>query len=251
MVMKRILSFLTVLLLGMFLLNAEEFTTGGVYVHSATQNQTCNLISKTTNHVEQLVFGKTYRLETDVMEIKTKAEETVTFAFSTGLQAKVAPNSTFSIDAFNQLVANNESQPAALKAEYAITALSLLDGDVEFLCPKLDTNSQCILQTPLVNITLAEGKLSVRSNPKYVILNAIEGGVTVVDSKNKRTFIDKGNLGLIIPYPGREGEIMVTQRPISPDELQKITNSIEQLENQKKDVLFVVMDKKVVGVRLK
>jgi hypothetical protein len=239
------------LVLGITILNAEEFTTGGVYVQVATTNSICNLIGRTTNHVEPLIIGKTYRLETDLMEIKTKIGETIILALSTGLQVKVSPNSSFSVDTFNQLVVNNESQPALLKSEYAITALSLLDGDIEVICPKIDTNSQCILQTPLVNLTLTKCKLSIRSNLKYVILNAIEGGVTVVDSKNKQTFIDKGNLGLIIQYPGREGEIMVTQKAISPDELQKTTKSIDELENYAKEVLFVVMDKKVIGIRLK
>ena len=58
-------------------------------------------------------------------------------------------------------------------------------------------------------------------------------------------------MGLIIQYPGREGEIMVTQKAISPDELQKTTKSIDELENYAKEVLFVVMDKKVIGIRLK
>lgn len=249
--MKRFMAFFMILLVGATMLSAEEFTTGGIFVQNATTNLSYTLLSKTTNLVEQIVVGKTYRLDTDVMEVKTKVGESLSLALSTGLQLKVLPDSTFSIDSFNQLVVNDEGQPSTLKAEYAVTSLSLMDGEIELICPKLDTNSQCILQTPLVNVNLAEGRLSIKANPKYVILNAIEGGVVVMDSKNKKTVIDKGNLGLIIPYPGKDGQIMVTQKAISPEELEKLTTALSDMAKTQKDVLFVVMDKKVVGVRLK
>lgn len=245
------MTFFIILLLGATMLSAEEFTTGGIFVQSTTTNLSYTLLGKTTNAVGQLVVGKTYHLETDALEVKTLTNETVSFSLSTGLQIKVKPNSTFSIDGFNQLVVNEETQPAVLKADYAVTSLFLMDGEIELVCPKLGANSQCVLQTPFVNVNLAEGKLVIKSNPKYVILNAIEGGVVVVDSKNKKTVIDKGNLGLIIAYPGREAEIMVTQKAISSDELVKMTKSLDELAKIQKDVLFVVMDKKVVGVRLK
>ena len=240
-----------VFLLGASFLTAEEFTTGGIYVQVASENQTCNFISKDTNFVEKIVVGKTYRIEADVMEFKTKATDSIDLALSTGLQIKVNPNTTFSIDSFNQLIVNDESQPAAIQAQYSVTALSLMDGEVELIAPKFDTNSQCILQTPLVNVNVAEGRLVVKSNPKWVMLNAIEGGVTVVDSKNKTTFIDKGQMGLIIQYPGRDDQIMVTQKVISPDELDKMTASLNKLATHSKDVLFIVIDKRIVGVRLK
>jgi len=249
--MKRLLTYFMVLLLGGSMLTAEEFMTGGIYVQNAPAAFSYTLLSKTTNLVQQLVIGKTYHLETDVMEFRTKANEEVALSFSTGLQLKINPSSTFSVDAFNQLVKNNESQPATLQGEYSVTALSLMDGEVELIAPKFDTNSQCILQTPLVNVNVAEGRLVVKANPKWVMLNAIEGGVTVVDSKNNKTFIDKGQMGLIIQYPGKNDQIMVTQKAISPEELYKMTASLNKLALNSKDILFIVFDKKVVGVRLK
>lgn len=251
MFMKKNLIFLMVLLLGINLLLAEEFTMGGIYVQLATENQSCNFISRTTNIIDQLKVGKTYHLGVEVMEIKTKANESVTLVFSNGLILRVQPNSIFSIDSCNQLVVNYEDQPSALKSEYSITSLSLMEGDVELICPKFDIHSQCILQTPLVNVNLNQGKLSIRANPKYVMLNTIEGAVTVIDSKNKSNVIDKGNLGLIIPFPGRENEMIVTQKTISPDELRRVSISITDLEKAKQNVFFAIIDKKIVGIRLK
>lgn len=248
--MKRFL-YLIVLLLGINFLYAEEFTTGGIFVQRASSNLTCNFISKATNSTDRVVVGKTYLLDSDIMEIKTKTGEDASLLFSTGLQLRILPESTFSIDAFNQLVLNDKSQPSVLEAEYSVTALTLMNGELEIISPKFDTNSQCILQTPLVNVNLTEGRLLIKSNPKYLMLNVIQGSVTVIDAKNKKTVIDKGSMGLIIPYPGREDEIMVTSKPISLSELSKITQSIEQIEKQRKNVMFIVMDKKVVGVQLK
>jgi hypothetical protein len=249
--MKKVMTFFMVLLLGVSMLTAEEFTTGGVFVNAASTNLSYNLIGKTTNMVGQIVVGKTYRLESDIMEIKTKAGESVSMVFSTGLQSRVSPESTFSVDSFNQLVVNDVGQPQVLKAEYAVTALTLMDGELEVICPQVDTNSQCVIQTPLVNVNLAEGRLVIKSNPKYVLLNAIEGSVTVVDSKNKKSVIDKGQMGLIIPYPGRNNEIMVTTKAISPGELEKLTKGLNEMALAKKDVMFAVIDTKIVGIRLK
>ncbi len=245
------MTYFMVLLASISMLTAEEFTTGGIYVNSASTNLSCNLLSQTTNLMQQIIVGKTYRLETEVMEFKTKVGEELSLSFSTGLQVGVLPKSTFSVDSFNQLVKNDASQPSTLQAEYSVTALSLMEGEVNLICPKMDTNSQCILQTPLVNVNLAPGRLSVRANPKWVILNAIDGAVTVVDAKNKKTVIDKGQMGLIIQYPGREDQIMVTSKAISPEELTKITTSLDTLEKHGKDILFIVLEGKVVGVRLK
>lgn len=249
--MKKLSCFLAVLLLGLSFLRAEEFTTGGVFVNSASTNLSYNLIGKHTNVLQQLIVGKTYHLASDLMEVKTVTGQRAALAFSTGLQVGIAPDSTFSVDSFNQNVKNDVLNPEELQADYAITTLSLLDGEVELICPKMDTNSQCILQTPFVNVNLAEGRLCIKSNPKYVMISAIEGSVTVVDSKNKKSVIDKGQLGLIIPYPGRDGEIMVTTKAISPEELDKTTKSLNTLALHSKDVLFIVLDKRIVGVRLK
>jgi len=126
-----------------------------------------------------------------------------------------------------------------------------MTGDINLICPPLNTNSQFIVQTPLVNVNVAQGRLSIRSNPKYVIINAIEGNIVVIDSKNKKNIIDKGNLGLIIPYPGRDHDIIVTQKAISDEEFNKINKDFVELENLKKEVIFTIIDKKVVGVNMK
>lgn len=247
----KFFSVLAVLLLGLRLLSAEEFTTGGVFVHSATANLSYRLLGKGTNFVDKLTVGKTYRADKEAMEVTTKDKDSTTLLLDNGLAVRVEPNSTFSVDAFNQMVMNYEDQPSLLQNDYSVTSLSLLDGQIEVISPVLNTNSQCIVQTPLVNVNVAHGKLSIKSNPKYVILTAVEGDVVVMDSKNKRNVIDKGNLGLIIPYPGREGEIMVTQKPVSEDDGKRLMSTMAELERQNKEVVFIIEEKKVVGIRLK
>jgi hypothetical protein len=248
--MKRFVSFLAALLL-VICIHAEEFSTGGVFVNSASPNLEANLVGKTTNLVEKVIVGRTYYVDADVWELRTKAGESATLNLSNGVQINVDPSTTFSVDSFNQMVSNFESEPSTLSAAYSVASLSLLDGQVEIVSPKQDTNSQIILSTPFVNVNVAAGRISVKSNPKYVIISALEGSVVVVDTKNKKSIIDKGNLGLIIPYPGRDSEILVTQKPIASEDLQKLSKIGTALEQQSKDVLWVVAYKKVVGVRLK
>jgi hypothetical protein len=249
--MKRFLAFFIVLLLGVTTLTAEEFTTGGVFVYSAPPNVSYNSIGRSTILTEKVVVGKTYRVESDVLEFITKESESILFGLSNDILVRVLPQSTFSIDAFNQLVENYDSQPSKLQPQYSIASLTLLDGNIDIITPKFDQYSNCILQTPLANIILKEGKFSIRSNPKFIIVNVLEGQVVVIDAKNKSSTVEKGRMGLIIPFPGRDGEVMVTEKAISPEEIKKLTDSVNEIESIKSDVLFIVADKKVVGVRLK
>jgi len=248
--MKRFMSFLLALALGMFVLTAEEFTTGGIFVHSATEGLNYNLVGQTTTLTERVHVGQTYRLETDIFEFITK-NDTVVLEFSTGLLARVREDSQFSVDAFNQLVVNYEEQPSLLRSQYAITTLSLLNGELEVMAPKVDANSQCVVQTPLANVILTGGKYTIKSNQKYIIVNVIEGSATIMGLDEKTTVIDKGTMGLVIPFPGKSGEIMVTSKGISPEEAKKLTNNLKELEALRGNVVFAVVEKKVVGIRLK
>jgi hypothetical protein len=248
--MKRFMNILLALTFGVFALTAEEFTTGGVFVHSTTGNLHYNLVGQTTAQTEKAIVGKTYRVEADVVEFVTSNQNAV-LGFSTGLLVKVKENTEFSIDAFNQLVVNYEDQPSILQAQYAITTLSLLKGEVEIVAPQVDEYSQCAIQTPLANILLTGGKYGIRADPKFIIINVIEGKAVVQGSDNQMTDIVKGSMGLVIPFPGRPNEIMVTQKGIAAGEISKFATALKELEGVRENVIFAVIDKKVVGIRLK
>jgi hypothetical protein len=207
-------------------------------------------VGQTTTLTERVHVGQTYRLETDIFEFVTK-NDTVALEFSTGLLARVREDSQFSVDAFNQLVVNYEEQPSLLKAQYAITTLSLLYGELEVIAPKVDANSQCVVQTPLANVLLTGGKYTIKANQKYIIVNVIEGSATIMGLDEKTTVIEKGTMGLVIPFPGKSGEIMVTSKGISPEEAKKLTRELASLETLRSNVVFAVIDKKVVGIKIK
>ena len=249
--MKRILSFLLALSLGMSVLTAEEFTTGGVFVHSATKDLSYNSVSQTTTLTEKIAVGQTYRIDADIFEVATKEVETMTLEFSTDLLVKVNPETRFSVDAFNQLIINYEDPPSLLKAQYAITTLSLSSGEVEVIAPQVDENSQCVIQTPLANVLLAGGRYSIKSNAKYTIVNVIEGKATIMGLDEKKSDIVKGQMGLVIPFPGKNDGIMVTSKGISPTELVELVKATDTLQLLQKNVVFAIIDKKVVGVRIK
>lgn len=247
--MKSILIFIMSLILCVSV-RSEEFSSGGIFIHSTMSNQNYNLIDVGSIKTNKLESGETYRLNTGVMEIST-GTNIVSLGMSDGVEVTIHPSSTFSIDAFNQSILNADAKPSILKASYSISSLSLMNGEIDVICPKMDDNSQVILQTPLVNIILSNGKLNIKSTQKYVMINVIKGSVKVMDSRNKVSVIDNGKLGLIIPYPGRDGEIMVTDRVIVNDDLTKMSKELNKLDVLKTNVLFVVLDHKIVGIDLK
>lgn len=249
--MKILLPFvLSVLLYGSVI--CEDFLTGGTFVENATENSKLTLIGQRTSETLPLVVGKTYSSDTDMMEFATRETQIINLRMSTGIRVRIHPSSEFRVDAFNQMIKNSDAQPELIvSSDYTIN-LALMNGEAFFIVPKYDSsNTMCVLQTPLANLELSGGKYFVKANQKFVICYVVEGSVGVFNPKtNKKDVIQTPQMAFIVPFPGEIG-VMVTSKGIDSGELLKQITTLKEIDSSVDSVIFAVIDKKIVGIKVK
>lgn len=212
-------------------ISAEDFLSGGIFVKSTTD----------TN----LTSGKTYFVEKNILEIKRPS----TLHLSSGHTIQIEPDSEFSIDSFNVVVQNENSQPALVRWTDVILSMTVLEGEVLIVAPQVNTNSSVVLSTQLSTIGLTGGEYKVKSTPKYDILYVIRGSVIVIDGENKSIYTS-GKMVLILPNPLDTNKLMVTEKMISMDDLSEISKQLGSLTGSD-NVVFAVINKKIVGINVK
>ena len=234
------------------ILHAEDFLSGGVFVKSATDQAMLNLVGQSQTISNKVVVGKTYFAGDNMLEIITKTNEVVDLQLSTGTQVRVSPLSEFRVDAFNQMVQNVDNEPELIRYSDYLLNMALMSGEAQFVSyPYNSPNTMCILQTPLANLELNGAKCFVKSNQKFVICYVVEGKVIIIHPKtNKKEEVKQGQMGFVVPFPG-EQTVMITSKSIEPGELLKQINTIKEVESSKDSVMFVVIDREIVGVKVK
>lgn len=249
--MKKILTLLlSALLCGSVM--CEDFLTGGTFVKSATDGSQINFVGQTTSETAKMVVGRTYSSEMDMLEITTAGTQTIDLQLSTGTLVRVHPSSEFRVDAFNQMVKNSDAEPELVVSADYILNLALMNGEAFIITPKYSSpNTMCVLQTPLANLELNGGKYFVKASQKFVICYVVEGSVGVFNPKtNKKDVIETPQMAFIVPFPGEIG-VMVTSKGIDSGELLKQINTLKEIDSSKDSVIFAVIDKKIVGIKVK
>lgn len=234
------------------ILHAEDFLSGGVFVKTATNDVLINLVGQSESIVNGAVIGKTYNPEDNMIEIITKTNQTMDLQLSTGTQIRVLPGSEFRVDAFNQMVQNVDNEPELVRYSDYLLNMSLMNGEAYIVNYSYNSpNTMCILQTPLANLELNGGKYLIKANQKFVICYVVEGKVAILHPKtNKKEEVKQGQMAFVVPFPG-ESSVMITSKSTEPGELLKQINAIKEVESSKDSVMFIVIDKKVVGVKVK
>ena len=230
----------------------EDFLNGGTFVKSAGKGSRVSLVGQTTSETLPMVVGRTYSSETDLLEIKTDGTQTIELQLSVGTQVRVHPSSEFRVDMFNQMVKNSDAEPELVDSTDYMLNLALMDGEAFIITPKYSSpNTMCVLQTPLANLELNGGKYFVKASQKFVICYVVEGSVGVFNPKtNKKDTIQTPQMAFIVPFPGEIG-VMVTSKGIDSGELLKQINTLKEIESSKDSVIFAVIDKKIVGIKVK
>ena len=234
------------------ILHAEDFLAGGVFVKNATDKVDLHLVGVSQTITNEVVIGRTYTAGDNMLEIITKTNEVVDLQLSTGTQVRVSPSSEFRVDAFNQMVQNVDNEPELIRYSDYLLNMALMDGEAQFINYSYNSpNTMCILQTPLANLELNGAKCFIKANQKYVICYVVEGRVNIFHPKtNKKEEVNQGQMGFIVPFPG-EQSVMITSKSIEPGEFLKQINSIKDVESSKDSVMFIVIDRKIVGVKIK
>jgi len=249
---------LLLLLVSLTLTQSEDFLPGGVYVieKGYTNQATLYLVGQSQSIGHFVIGGKTYSNDEASLEIITSTNATtgMDLQLSNGTLVRVNPGSEFRVDSFNQMVTNSDGQPETIKFSDYILNMAVMSGDAYVVSPPhASPNTMVIVQTPLANLELLGGKYLIKSSQKYVIAYVIDGDIAVLDSKtNKKEVVSKGQMAFVVPvaFP-TELKLITTSKSIEPSELSKQLLAVKDLESSSNSVMFVVIDKKIVGVKVR
>ena len=232
--------------------NAEDFINGAYYIKASPADLTFRWVGQSNTEIVPLKMGRTYSSEKNLFELITKDDQSVTLQLSSGLLVQVSPNSEFRIDAFNQMIADATIEPEILRAGDFILNISLMNGSAHIIAPKYSSsNTMCVLQTPLMNLELNDGKYHIKASQKFTFVYILEGHVGIFNNQsNKKTTEHAGTAIIIFPSPMKATETMVTKKSIEPDEFQKMSLNLQKVENLSPKMSFVVIGGKIIGIKL-
>lgn len=249
---KYIISLIIVSIVSIVSINAfaQDVINGGWYSISNSPSLKYTFISKKCESSNTLSVGFTYSLKDEIFESYTDKTQNAIFLYSNGVKCKQFPVSTLGVTSFFQTVESTNSIPLKLNPVSSTLALSLMSGEIDISVPtNKDTNSYIVtLQTQLSDISLMGGKYKIKSSDKFNIVYIVEGSVVVHD-KDKNLEYASGKMVLILPDPIKQFNTMITEKNLTSDDLKSIGDLNESTKSSF-DVLFTLIDGKVVGIKM-
>lgn len=248
--MKSLFSVL-VLFLALQLVSAEPVMTNGVFYANAPVE--CHLIAQDGSSVtNQLAAGRTYMVGNALAEMDV-TNVTDFYLAGVGL-VEAGTNSVFSLNLFDQEVANLEDTPC--KAQFGTHNVSVMlnNGDFSIIYPG-DTNSSFTVSTPLTSYELGGGKYFFRVSDKSVVAYVIEGTMQVHGDGKKVDKTDKGKLALAIPFTdpasGVSDKVISNIKAVAPEDSGRFTTPAAAAEKKWSDVQFFIVNGRVLGIRMR
>lgn len=211
------------------------------------------LLSSAQTNVNGVYVKNGKTVEVDTKSSHAYSENTsnipVILYFSNGLAAEVDTNSEFSVDEFVQGIYNTNSYPEKVKTGESSLTVSLNNGITYFVYPEDNTNSECIVSTPLVDVQLHKGSFYIVVTDNNILVITVDGSCDVGNKKDKKQ-ITAGNALLAIPnnIGILDSKISLNPQKMKPEVLNKLSATIKQLSNIQNHVIFVRIDGKIVAV---
>jgi hypothetical protein len=251
---------ITLMLSLCFCLNVFAQTDGYVTAYEFSDNLKYNVydVSKKAFITNKLETMKTYELAVNIFEINTVTNEFSTLFFANNTVVKVEQNSEFRVDLFNMMLKDTNAFPYKISVDSYNMNLSLMNGSAYFVVNK-GSNDSAMLQTPLSNFGLDTGKYWVQANQKFVLVFILDGTLDVYDNvTNKKNNIDSRNAILIRPIEGVAGKhaelfvdkVSISAKKATPEQLKDMLDVVGNLETIKKDIMFIMVNEKILGVKI-
>jgi hypothetical protein len=231
---------------------------GKFYVVSSTTS-TLDNIKNDKLTTTSLVVKQTYDCQNNIYTIVNTNNES-TLAFSADVIVKLNDNSKLNIDSFEQLFNNINELPDI--ASYTTTNLNLsLFGSAQFnVKSQFTEENPMIVSTSMASIVIKSGKFIIRSEEKSLLLIVLEGEAIVLDSisKHKQVVKDK-NMLVVVPAPKLQGRAaehikkqnMFSLKPLDDVDNKELTTEFTTLNDAQSNIKFIVVNKDVVGVKIR
>lgn len=233
-----ILSFILFVAVG---LNADMTNNGVFCVDTPCECRAILQNGATTTN--QLIAGKTYTVGNMLFEIL--ATNRTMFYFSSGLVIYVSPQSTMTINLFDQEVKNLDAQPR--KAEFGSHNLSLVFNKGTFFVayPSQDSNSTFAISTPLAMYQMNPGKFVFQISEQKSLVYVIDGMLKVHGDKTRIDLAKRGNKVITGQI---DTEVATTTRNINQTESKDISSSQSEIDTKSLNVQFYIVNGQVIGI---
>ena len=203
--------------------------------------------------------GKTLQSFETQIDYNTTNGVSQEMCFLNNVMVYVNENSQFSI---NQTYADYETPtlPSVIKLIKIKYTFSIMDGVVDIINDNTNNvDNNVVIHTPRINMTLNQGKFRVIADKDTTVVAVFNGSVDVLNVlEGKRVRILESNCGIItkhIPLSTKDANFYsvskstVSIKPIQVDDIDKLKITFSKLAESLKNVIFVVIDNKIYGVK--
>jgi hypothetical protein len=190
---------------------------------------------------DPLVVGKTYDVDKCAYDL-LPTNDTALIQFSNDLKVKVGTNTTFGINIFSQEVLNDGLQPQRLHVG-ASSLAATITGEGVFFYQNKDTNSSCVISTPVIDIELHVGRFYINTTETKTIVAVLNGSITAHTTKKSKD-ITEGNA--LIAQPNEIGILEDTiQMSVEKFKADKIKGAEDS--DGGKNIIFLRINGKTIG----
>jgi len=206
-----------------------------------------------------IVIGKTYQFNKCQLDFNTETNSFLDLALSDDTLIHIDEGSQFKFHTFLTSVENTDDLPTIARISNQNYICSLMVGMVDIV--NSSTNGTFLLQTPRITIVLKKGKYRVVVQGKTTVIAVLEGKSVIykiIESKELEikensfahvtTYFSLSGKGIDVLNNGRP---TANVRPIQLDDVDKIKSSCDDLTSSKSKILFSIVDKKVLGIKIR
>ena len=193
--------------------------------------------------------GKTVEIDKKVRRFTPTNSNEILY-FSNELIAKVYTDSDFTIDNFFQEVNNTNKTPEKAKFGEHNFASTLMNGTMIVTYSGGDSNSSCVISTPMTDIELHKGTFYFKVTENKVLVFVLDGSLKSYGDKKKENVVTAGYA--VVANPNDVGiledKISLGAEKVKPLVIDKLKEEAKDVINLKGTTLFSIIDGKIVGI---
>jgi len=194
--------------------------------------------------------GVTVVVDKSVHEILTTNNTDILY-FSNELIVKVNTNSDFMIDSFYQEVINTNSLPEKLKSSSCNFSGTLMKGSVIVTYTGGNENSSCIISTPFSTHELSKGTFYLQVSDSKEITITLDGELKTEGNNKGKATTPTGYAVISVNNDSSgitDSKISIYTDKVKTSVMDRLLNESKEVTNLKKSILFIKIDKKIIGI---
>lgn len=209
---------------------------------------TCGLSQTYTNGVF-VKNGKTTEIEKKVYQF-TPTNTSEILYFSNELIAEIYTNSDFTINSFFQEVYDMNSTPHKAKFGASSLSVTLMNGTAVFSYSGTDSNSSCVISTPLTDLELDKGTFYFKVSEGKVFVFVLDGSLKSHGDKGKGGVVTAGYAVIAVPNDIGilEAKISLGYEKVRQAIIDKLTAESKNITNLKGTIMFATIGGKLIGI---